>query len=185
MNERAVAPRRRAAHHSRVLTDAWDITHMCVAVPDLEAGMEQFAGALGLEWGPVADFSSEHFPLASDLIEGPVAVDGLRAVWARNAHPPLELMHTQAGSPATVVWGCPDGREYVHHVCYWVDDLEAESRHLVENGFGVELTMAGGNPTRGFAYHRGPTGFRLELMRAQDKAAMARWLETGELQLDW
>jgi catechol 2,3-dioxygenase-like lactoylglutathione lyase family enzyme len=120
----------------------------------------------------------------STLFDAP-NVDGLHAVWARNAGPPLELMHAEPGSPAFAIWGCPDGHEYVHHVCYWVEDLPAESAHLVERGFPVELTLAGGSPTRGFAYHRSPAGLRLELMRSEDKPAMAEWLETGTLALDW
>jgi catechol 2,3-dioxygenase-like lactoylglutathione lyase family enzyme len=179
-----------------VLTDNWDIAHINIVVPDLESAMEEYSRAFGVEWGPIATFSSEAFQLASPLLGEAASVDGLRAVWAHNgsaivsqAPPfaPLELMHAESFSPAFTIWGCPGGRHYVHHVCYWVDDLGAESAHLVENGFEVELTIAGGSPTRGFAYHRSPTtgGMRIELMRMQDKPAMAKWLDTGNLELDW
>ena len=178
-----------------MLTDAWDIAHTCITVPDLEAAMDAYSRAFGIAWGPIAAFSSEHIHVESSLLGDKPAVDGLRAVWARNGskivegYPPfapIELMHAEKFSPAFTIWGSPDGRHRVHHVCYWVDDLQAESRHLVENGFAVELTVAGGRPTQGFAYHYSPDlGMRLELMRSQDKPAMAKWLETGELELDW
>jgi catechol 2,3-dioxygenase-like lactoylglutathione lyase family enzyme len=177
-----------------MITDDWDIAHVCIAVPDLEGAMEEHSRAFGVEWGSIAAFSSEAITVVSPLLGDGASVDGLRAVWTHNGsklvsegppYAPLELMQADRFSPAFTIWGCPDGRQHIHHICYWVDDLEAESAHLVENGFGVELTLEGGDPSRGFAYHRSATGMRIELMRTADKAAMAGWLQTGELALDW
>ena len=111
-----------------MVTDDWDITHICIAVPDLEAAMERYARAFGIDWGPIALFSSDHFAVTSTILDDGFGVDGLRAVWAKNgsaavagAPPfaPFELMHAAPGSPAFAIWGCRDGREYLHHVCYW------------------------------------------------------------------
>jgi catechol 2,3-dioxygenase-like lactoylglutathione lyase family enzyme len=178
-----------------MLTDNWDISHICVAVDDLEAAMTMYSQSFGVDkWGPLLEFTEDNMDVASPLLGDRVSMVGLREVWARSGSTvvtegppfaPLELAHAERFSPAFSIWGCPDGRHYLHHICYWVDDLEAESAHLVEQSFARELTMAPGDPARGFAYHLSPTGMRVELMRREDKPAIARWLETGELDLDW
>lgn len=178
-----------------MLTDRWDISHICIAVPDLEAGMREYEQSFGVRrWGPLLDFSDDNMDVGSQLHGDRVSMAGLREIWARDGadlggdgppYAPLELACAEPFSPSYAIWGCPNGRQYVHHICYWVDDIEAESAHLIEHGFALEVTMAPGDKVRGFGYHLSPTGMRVELMRRQDKAAIGRWLATGELELDW
>jgi catechol 2,3-dioxygenase-like lactoylglutathione lyase family enzyme len=178
-----------------VLTDHWDISHICVAVPDLEAAQSMYEKAFGVTgWGPMLEFSDDNMEVSSQILGPNVSMVGLREVWALNGSDavaggppfaPLELAHAELFSPAYSMYGCPDGRQYVHHICYWVDDIEAESTHLMEHDFGLEMTMAPGDVARGFGYHLSPTGMRVELMRREDKGAIAKWLQTGELELDW
>ncbi len=55
----------------------------------------------------------------------------------------------------------------IHHAGYWSDDVDADSRKLERRGFATEAI---GTPADGgalWAYHRGPTGPRIELMSRQ------------------
>jgi catechol 2,3-dioxygenase-like lactoylglutathione lyase family enzyme len=181
-----------------MLTDDWDISHICIAVDDLEAAMTMYSQAFGAsKWGPLMEFSDD-MDVASPLLGEQVSMVGLREIWSlcgssvvteqppvAPPFAPLELAQAERFSPAFSIWGCRDGRHYVHHIAYWVDDLEAESEHLLENGFARELTIAPGDRARGFAYHLSPTGMRVEIQSRSDKAAHARWLTTGEIKLDW
>jgi catechol 2,3-dioxygenase-like lactoylglutathione lyase family enzyme len=169
-----------------MLAVTWDITHVCIAVPDLEAATDEYGRAFGVEWCAITEPGDA--PLASPLFGEGLTPAGLRYVWSTNTgrFAPPELMHARFFSPAFTLWGCPAGTSYVHHVCYWVDDLGAETAQLLENGFALEVTMPGGNPVRGMAYLRSQaTGLRIELMRSEDKPAVQRRLAGGPLELNW
>jgi catechol 2,3-dioxygenase-like lactoylglutathione lyase family enzyme len=179
-----------------MLTDHWDISHICVAVPDLEQGMKDYEAAFGVKsWGPLLDFTDGvDMEIGSQLHGKQVSMLGLKEIWSRNGSDivsvgppfaPLELACAEQFSPSYSIWGCPDGREYIHHICYWVDDIAAEGAHLIENGWSIEVTTAPGDRAKGFAYLLSPAGMRVELMQRGDKAAIGKWLETGELELDW
>ncbi len=185
-----------------MLIDRWEVAHICIAVDDLDAAMTRYTQTFGLEWGPVMTFSSEGLVLSptntmpmaavAPRVGGHASLDGLREVWSVNGAtvnavglpvPAIELAHARGFSPAYTIWGCPPGQEYVHHLAYWVDDVEAESRHLVERGFSVELTAPPGDVLRGFGYLRSPGGLRIELEDIRRKEPIARWFTTGVLEL--
>jgi catechol 2,3-dioxygenase-like lactoylglutathione lyase family enzyme len=179
-----------------MLTDRWDISHIGIAVPDLQQGMKNYESSFGVKnWGPLLDYSdSVDMEIGSQLHGDRVSTSGLSEIWSRHgsdivseAPPfaPFELACSKPFSPSYTIWGCPDGREYVHHLAYWVDDIGAEGDHLMDNGWALELTAAPGDRAKGFAYLLSPTGMRVELMQRGDKAAFGRWLESGELDLDW
>jgi catechol 2,3-dioxygenase-like lactoylglutathione lyase family enzyme len=178
-----------------MLTDYWDISHICIAVPDLDAAMTMYRKAFGVRsWGPLIDFTDDHMEVVSPLLGSAASMRGLREVGAKDGSdivtggPPfaaLELAEAAPFSPAASIWGCPGGRHYVHHLCFWVDDIEAESAHLVEHGFALELTRTPGPAVRGFGYHLSPTGMRVELMGRDAKAPHATWLKTGVMTREW
>jgi catechol 2,3-dioxygenase-like lactoylglutathione lyase family enzyme len=173
-----------------MLTDQWDISHICLAVDDLDAAMESYTAALGMEWGTVIDFA--HMPLVgdSDVHEGGVSHDGLRAVLSRNGGPvsaglpfaSLELAAAAPGSPAFRMWGCRDRGHYVHHLAFWVDDFDAETRQLAAQGFDREMYIDLGGGAQ-VAYYTSRAGLRLELQDAAFKPAAAQFLATGKLEL--
>jgi catechol 2,3-dioxygenase-like lactoylglutathione lyase family enzyme len=172
-----------------MLVDRWDISHICIAVDDLDTAMTAYSRAFGMEWATVMDFTGTGFVGASDVHEGGVSHEGLRAVLSRNGGPvtagvpfaSLELAEAAPGSPAFSMWGCADGRHYVHHMAYWVDDFDAESQHLADSGFVREMHIDLGDGIQ-VAYH-GRRGFRIELQSSEFKPAAARFLATGEISL--
>ena len=185
-----------------MLSDRWDVAHICIAVDDLDAGMARYAEAFGLEWGPILYYSAEGLVLSPTHTmpmatcapghgEG-ISMDGLREVWSVNGGTPtasglplvpIELAHARDFSPAYTIWGCPHGQEFVHHIAYWVDDIEAESTKLIEQGWTVEFTAPPGDRLRGFGYVRSPGGIRIELEDIRRKEPIAKWFATGTLDL--
>lgn len=185
-----------------MLTDHWDVAHICMAVDDLDAAMARYTAAFGIEWGPVLVFSGEGLILpdnstvALPVVAPPygdgVTMEGLREVCSINGGAigaeglplaALELAHAEKSSPAYPIWGCPDGREYVHHIAYWVDSVEDESRHLIDQGFELELTTPPADVARGFGYLRSPGGHRIELSDRATKSAVGRFYSTGQFDL--
>ena len=171
-----------------MINDRFDIAHLCVAVPDLEQAMEHYGQTLGVEWSTVIDVGPMDIGLYD--AEGNEMSEGLHEVWsvkggADGSGPSLELSWSAPGSASQRVWGVSDGEHKMHHICYYVDELVAETKRLVESGFTHEVSdsLPGEAPVI-MSYVISPFGVRYELMRAQDKPAMSRWLRTGELRFD-
>jgi catechol 2,3-dioxygenase-like lactoylglutathione lyase family enzyme len=168
------------------LAERWDISHIALAVPDLEDAMRLYGAAMGLEWSALQD-PGEMEVVAPMYGSGAVRIEAPREVWSLNS-PALELLGipgAPVGTPGARLWGVRGGQHRVHHICFWVDDLVAASAQLTAEGFPLEVTMPPGETVRGFAYHVNEGGTRVELMRAEDKTAIDNWLRTGELDLSW
>lgn len=174
-----------------MLADSWEIFKICFAVPNLEVAMAEYERALGIVWGPIR---IPHGVAPSDVFEGGISHEGSVAVLSTNtpesAFPglpaaALELAYAEAGSPAFALWGCPDGKTYLHHIAYWVDDIAAESRHLLECGWRRELYLpAEGEPR--VIYHQSRLGLRVSLLSSSVKAATAtRIAAGGERPFEW
>jgi hypothetical protein len=164
-----------------MLTDKWDVAHICLAVDDLAAAMDHYARALGVEWSPTIAFPAE-FVVASDVFEDGVSHEGLEIAISRQERAALELACAEPGSPAFRMWGTDKGRHYVHHVAYWVHDLEAEARHLAEHGFVREMWVEPGDKPL-TAYYTSGSGTRIELYSTALEPIQAKFLATGELDL--
>jgi lactoylglutathione lyase len=129
--------------------------HVGVAVTDLEAAMREVGAARGLTWARVQDLTLEgHRIRFTYSIEGP---------------PHVELLQGEPGGP----WGVGAG-PHMHHVGLFTSDLEADRARLEAAGLTVDL--AG----RGFTYHSGPAGLRIELVDERARPAFERWLAGGD-----
>jgi catechol 2,3-dioxygenase-like lactoylglutathione lyase family enzyme len=171
-----------------VLTDRWDVGHICISVGDLDAAMVEYSQAFGIAWSPLMAIEP-HTVAGSDLYDEGVKCDGLRTVLSTNTprrghggspSALLELAHADRACPAFALWGCPDGRHYVHHIAYYVDDIEAESKHLSDHGFARELYLPREDPANGVAYHVSEGGVRIELTSSVLKPALIRFVTTGD-----
>ncbi len=185
-----------------MLSDRWDVSHVCIAVDNLDRAMVRYSEALGVKWATPHSWSHDGLRLPSGdimkmesvtpLYGDGVSTDGLSGAYGINGMigadgwpvAVIELAHAKNFSPAFTIWGCPAGREYMHHIGYWVDDIEAESRHLIDHGFAVEFTTPPGDVARGFGYHLSPGGVRIELLDRANKTATWRFYTTGVLESD-
>jgi catechol 2,3-dioxygenase-like lactoylglutathione lyase family enzyme len=171
-----------------MISENWDVSHICIAVTDLEAAREDYGRAFGMDWGPIMDFPPE-FIAGSDVLKNGVPHEGLRVQFSRNGGPvkggvpstTIELACAAKGSPAYAMWGCSDGVNYFHHVAFWVDDIEAESTHMIQSGFPREMNVVIGGVST-CAYHT-KNGTRIELWSEAMRAPTARFLATGEFAL--
>lgn len=154
-----------------MVTDAWDVAHIAVVVTDMERAMEDYARGLGVEWAPVFDMPPGTVA-GSDVHADGVSFEGLTAVLPRTQIGPaqMELIHAVPGSPASLVWGCPNGRDYVHHVAFYVQDVAAENERLLALGWEREWYVDVDGPLR-MAYYRRPDSTRIELVDVAIKAA--------------
>lgn len=184
-----------------MLIDRWDVSHICIAVDDVESAMARYTSAMGVEWSTPHTWERDGVMLGGKRVEmatvspvhgAGVSMEGLSGVWGVSGGKGpdglpvavLELASAREASPAAKIWGCGAGQEYVHHIGYWVDDTEAESRQLMENGFALELTTPPGDVARGFGYLLSPGGLRIELMEYARKAEIWDFQIAGRLGSD-
>jgi catechol 2,3-dioxygenase-like lactoylglutathione lyase family enzyme len=156
-----------------MVSDRWEVAHIAIVVSDLDRAMKEYSQGLGVEWAPSFDMPPG-LTGGSDVHEGGVSFDGLSAVLPLvSAGPaPIELVYTEPSSPASILWGCPDGRDYVHHIAYYVEDIAAESKRLSDAGWAREWYVDLHGPLR-MAYHRSQLGVRIELVDASIKSEVA------------
>jgi lactoylglutathione lyase len=91
------------------------------------------------------------------------------------AEPRLELLQTVPGT----VWTPADSG--VHHLGYWSDDVESDLATLESNGMALEVKSYNpdGSGTLLWAYAKGSTGPRIELVSRNMEPFIAYWWETA------
>lgn len=139
------------------------VYHVGVVTRDLDEGMAAIGAQFGLEWADVVDGATVpqlHSPT------GPVP-NGLRRVTLSMGGPlRVELLEGEAGS----VWHTTEVSR-LHHIAYWVDNVESCIALLTNDGWEVEITVldAGGRPSM-FAYMTKPGNARIELTDSSRRA---------------
>lgn len=130
---------------------AEDQFHIGLVVEDFEAARAEFSSLLGYEWGDEVGG-----PIQVTLPSGDVVLD-LRCAYSLTS-PRLEIVRRLPGT----LW--EPAASGIHHVGYWSDDVAADSAELTRRGFVTEATRTGPDGAPFFAFHRAPTGFRIELV---------------------
>lgn len=128
--------------------------HVCFAVPDLHAAMDELTGLLGLGWGE---------PQRGRLGDWPYAI----VFSDRNPH--IELISSVAGSP----WDAPEPR--FHHLGWWTRCLDETAAAWTADE--RTLFFDGREHGRSFVYADAPaSGARLEAVASsQRQAFLDRW----------
>lgn len=134
---------------------AGDQFHVGIVVDDVDATLAELTALFGYEWSDRIGG-----PTSVMLPTGPIEVD-FSLVYSRST-PRLEIIRSVPGTMWTPVAGSG-----LHHVGYWSDDVGADSRELESRGFATEAVGTQGDGSAHWAYHRGPTGPRIELMSRQ------------------
>jgi catechol 2,3-dioxygenase-like lactoylglutathione lyase family enzyme len=124
--------------------DMADLHHTGLVVDDIDEARRSLGAALGVEFTePVRSSAPVRTP------------DGVRereslVCFSRGAGHRIELIQQVFGG----VWAPAGGEPRLHHLAFWVDDLEAESARLESLGMPLVVTAAAGDaPVNGFAYH--------------------------------
>lgn len=151
------------------ILQAQDWYHTAVIVPDVEAAMARLTHLAGHEWM----MPLEH-PVPVWSADGEATVT-LRMVYSRGepGYPRLELIQEVPGT----IWSRSPGSA-IHHVGYFVDDVQASSQALVDEGVPIEVCgcMGATRPT-GFSYHLTPEGLRIEVVRRSVLQEMEQLME--------
>lgn len=143
---------------------ATDQFHVGIVVDDVEATLAELTALFGYEWGDEIGA-----PTSVLLPTGPVELD-FRCVYSRTT-PRLEIIRSIPGT----IWVPVEGSG-LHHLGYWSDDVSADSRELEGRGLVAEAVGTSPDGTPYWAYHRGPTGPRIELLSRQLEAPLqATW----------
>jgi len=136
--------------------------HIGVGVDDLEAAMADLE-RFGMQWTPIQTRSRR-----MTGPDGPFDAE-LRFVYSLKGPPHVELVEAPAGSRlAPTTW----------HLGYWVQDLPAATRQMVDQGAAVTLRYEGpDDQPSSFVYVTLPTGITLELVDAARRDALQALLE--------
>ena len=143
-----------------------DLYHTGIVVEDFEGALRQLTAVAGYRWCD---------ELALDQVvwtpEGDVTVP-IRFVYSMS-EPRLEVLQAVAGT----VW--TPSTSGVHHLGYWSDDVNRDMETLVGHGMTIEVKAPLPNGSTLWAYCRGESGPRVELVSRTLEPMMAGWFATG------
>lgn len=131
---------------------AEDQFHVGIVVDDVDATLAELTARFGYKWSDRIGG-----PTSVVLPTGPTEVE-FSLVYSRTV-PRLEIIRSVPGTIWTPVAGSG-----IHHIGYWCDDVDADARELESSGFTTEAVGTQPDGRANWAYHRGPTGPRIELM---------------------
>jgi hypothetical protein len=147
---------------------AENLYHTGIVVDDLEATMAWLAKVAGYTWTDIVTANQEAVTL-----DGDVTIP-MKMVYS-GADPRLELLQTVPGT----VWTPADSG--VHHIGYWSDDVETDLATMESSGMAVEVKSYNpdGSGALLWAYAKGPTGPRIELVSRNMQPFVAYWWATA------
>lgn len=153
------------------MIDYQRIFHTGVRVPDLDAAMAELGPSLNLTWAAAVER-----PEMSVWTPGTgMQVVPLRYTYSCEGPQHLELLESTPGSP----WYGGD-QPGVHHIGVWVEDVGAEARKAIADGWSVAL--AGASPDDGFgnfAYLQPPNGTLVEVVNQAILPMFEDWWAAG------
>jgi hypothetical protein len=147
---------------------AADQFHIGIVVDDLEGTLESLTALYGYEWAPeIGGPTPVVLPSgpAGSLVE---AQPELRFAYSKTV-PRLEVIRSVPGHP---IW--QPASSGIHHLGYWSDDVAADSKALVAQGYEVEVTGVRPDGSPYWAYHRPANGPRIELISRDVQPGLER-----------
>jgi hypothetical protein len=142
-----------------------DFFHYALIVPDLDPALEELSSLLGYEWGNIWEGVLAVYQPDTGHREIPMRI-------AMSAQPPhIEVIEGRAGTP----WELSTTGSNIHHIAFYTDDLDGESRDVATSFCPFEICGVGADGTlpSTFTYHqRG--GLRVELVDRHRKSTALR-----------
>ena len=133
------------------------LDHIAIAVDDLEAGIRRFVEDLGLELAGTEDVPSARTTTAFLPVPG----TRIELVHPLDGEGPIQR-HLEKRGPG------------IHHLCFRVDDLEADMERLIAKGyrFTTDAPTPGAHGSKvAFLHPRSTGGVLIELNEYEDDAA--------------
>ena len=145
------------------------VGHIAYVVDDVRAAMALHAAG-GTRWSDVRRPTA-----VLRLPHGEVIETSVDYVAASGGEPRLKLL---SRAPGTVFDGPPG--DHVHHLSYWVDELDAATAGLAAAGWRVEADGLADDGTVGYRYLVSPGGMRIELGLEGNRAAFDEWADGAQ-----
>lgn len=142
---------------------AEDQFHVGIVVEDLDATRAELSAAFGYQW--CAEIGG---PTQVELATGAALLEFSCSY--STTLPRLEIVRRIPGT----LWE-PATDSGIHHVGYWSDDVAADSTDLERCGYVAEATRRGPDGVPSFAFYRGPTGLRVELVSRGSQPDLERY----------
>jgi catechol 2,3-dioxygenase-like lactoylglutathione lyase family enzyme len=145
-----------------------DLYHTGIVVADLDQALDDLAARGGYRFAE---------PMTADLsIRTPAGQStvAFRATYSCGPGPLVEVIQQVPGTHWTPVAGSG-----LHHLGYWVDDIEAESAALVASGVPLEAAGLAPDGRVMYSYHYGGEGIRYEIVDRMAKPFIDAWIADG------
>jgi hypothetical protein len=147
------------------------VFHTGMVVDDIAAAMRAMSDSLGV------DFAEPTHIVGRVELHGRVHEVGRWVTYSRgNAHA-IELIQPDVRDEVYFPKG---GREVLHHVGIWVEDLAAASSRFEDLGFKLHMKGPAGSNAPYFAFYQPASGaMYVELLAASRRPAIDRWRTGG------
>lgn len=148
---------------------AQDQFHVGIRVRDIETAMRELGAGLNVTWAEPRDVVEQALWTPATGLQH----HHLRFTYSAEGPQHLELLQGPVGS----FWDGDDGPG-AHHIGIWVDDVTAETRSLVHDGWtllGAQRDPMAGEGFGVFSYLQPPTGFIVELVDRKVEASFEQW----------
>jgi catechol 2,3-dioxygenase-like lactoylglutathione lyase family enzyme len=146
--------------------------HTGIVVADLDAALDRLTKQAGYQF---CDPMELEFPVRTPAGESMVT---LRFTYSR---PPGAQVEVIQQVPGTVYM--PEPGSGLHHLGYWVDDVDEASSALEAAGAPLEAAGPGPDGKLMWAYHRPEHGPRYELVHSDAKPLLEAWWNGADLDL--
>jgi Glyoxalase/Bleomycin resistance protein/Dioxygenase superfamily len=142
-----------------------DLYHIGLTVPSLQAAMQQYSTAFGLDWASV------HQRTPTVIVDGERREADISVTYSLHGPPYLELV--EEGS--STIWGSEGFA--LTHVGFWAEDVVAAKRGLEVAGMRarVHAEEKPDAPMR-YSYHEFGGGLWIELVHTSFRAQLADWI---------
>lgn len=130
-----------------------DRVQLAFVVRDLNAAMAYWTQALGV--GPFVVI--ENARGGRDVVHrGALTPLEFTLAFAYQGDVQIELIHQTNDAPSSYKEFLDSGREGLHHLAYWPEDIEAACTHLEAHGFTEVTCVLAADGTRAVAYYESP-----------------------------
>lgn len=143
-----------------------DLYHTGIVVEDFEGALAWLTDTAGYRWCEEA--------AVDQTVWTPGGDESVRIRFAYSmSEPRVEVIEAVAGT----VWTPSDSG--IHHLGYWSEAIDSDLDRLVALGMEVEVKSVLPDGSSLFAYCRGASGPRLELVSRVLEPMMTTWFTTG------
>ena len=145
------------------------VAHVAFVVVEVSVAMKAFQ-VLGTSWSTVRRPTAKLRMPMGEVVETKVDY-----VTSSRGEPRVKLVSAAPGTLFSKRHGGP-----VHHVSYWVEDLDKTTERLIAAGWIVEATGLDESARPRYRYLRSPDGRRSELGVISGRDAFDAWAENSD-----